>query len=154
VLTDLADDVPAIAGDRVQVQQVILNLLLNASDALGPIDDRTRQIIIKTDQDENGNARLALKDTGIGIDPAVTNKLFDAFYTTKAAGMGIGLSVSRSIIEHHGGRIWAAPNDGPGATFSFSIPPRRETVGDDPSPGAVTTPTSGSPDAERIVGDL
>jgi signal transduction histidine kinase len=124
VHADLRGNLPTIAGDRVQLQQVILNLLLNASDSLDAVDDRPRQITIKTDEDERGNVCLSLKDTGVGIDAAGAAKLFDAFYTTKAEGMGIGLSVSQSIIEHHGGRIWAAPNDGPGTTFSFSIPRR------------------------------
>ena len=139
VLTDLADNVPAIAGDRVQLQQVILNLLLNAADAVSASEERLRVITIKTDQDELGNARVALKDTGVGIDPAGASKLFDAFYTTKAGGMGIGLSVSRLIIEHHGGRIWAVPNDGPGATFSFSVPSRPAQCGDAGSQASVSS---------------
>ena len=120
--SDLASDLPPVAGDRVQLQQVILNLILNASDAMKMIEDRPRQIVVRTENDENGDVRLTVKDTGVGIDPTSINTLFDAFYTTKIGGMGIGLSVSRSIVEHHQGRIWATRNDGPGATFAFSIP--------------------------------
>jgi PAS domain S-box-containing protein len=119
---DLAQNLPPVTGDRIQLQQVILNLLLNAADALSNVEDRPRQITLRTNQDEDGNVRLIVQDTGVGIDPDNSSKIFDAFYTTKATGMGIGLSVSRSIIEHHGGRIWASANAGPGASFSFAIP--------------------------------
>ncbi len=119
---DLADDLPLVTGDRIQLQQVILNLLLNASDALGTIEDRPRQIILKTSKDDDGKVRLTVQDNGVGIDPENSAKFFDAFYTTKPTGMGIGLSVSRSIVEHHGGRIWAGANSGPGASFAFAIP--------------------------------
>ena len=121
VRTELADDLPIVMGDRVQLQQVILNLLLNASDAMSGVDDRPRQLVIRTECDGD-HVRLTVQDVGVGFAPQVVDRIFDAFYTTKSAGMGIGLSVSRSIIENHHGRLWAAPNDGPGATFSFSIP--------------------------------
>jgi signal transduction histidine kinase len=117
-----SDDLPPVVGDRVQLQQVILNLLLNASDAMKDVNDRPRRIMIKTERDEDDHVRLSVQDAGIGFDPQTVNRLFEAFYTTKSGGMGIGLSVSRSIIENHGGRLWAVPNDGPGATFAFSIP--------------------------------
>jgi signal transduction histidine kinase len=120
--TEFADDLPPVTGDRVQLQQVILNLLLNALDAMSGIDDRPRHLVIRTDRDEGERVRLSVQDVGIGVDPHAVDRLFEAFYTTKSAGMGIGLSVSRSIIESHRGRLWAAPNDGPGATFAFSIP--------------------------------
>ena len=119
---ELGDDLPPVTGDRVQLQQVILNLLLNASDAMGSVNDRPRQLIIKTERDEGDRVRLTVQDAGVGLEPQGVDKLFEAFYTTKSDGMGIGLSISRSIIESHHGRLWAAPNDGPGATFSFSIP--------------------------------
>jgi C4-dicarboxylate-specific signal transduction histidine kinase len=119
---ELANDLPVVTGDRVQLQQVILNLLRNASDAMSGVDDRPRQLLIKTRQDGDGGVRLSVQDTGAGFEPESMNKLFDAFYTTKSGGMGIGLSVSRSIIEKHNGSLWATRNDGPGATFSFSIP--------------------------------
>jgi len=119
---ELADDLPFVTGDRVQLQQVILNLLANASDAMSTVDDRPRKLLIKTEQDEGDRVRLTVQDAGVGFDPQTAGRLFDAFYTTKDDGMGIGLSVSRSIIESHHGRLWAAPNDGPGTTFSFSVP--------------------------------
>ena len=120
--TELADDLPPVTGDRVQLQQVILNLLRNASDAMSGVEDRPRQLVIRTERDEGDRVRLTVQDAGVGFDPQAADRLFDAFYTTKSDGMGIGLSVSRSIIESHQGRLWATPNDGPGATFSFSIP--------------------------------
>jgi C4-dicarboxylate-specific signal transduction histidine kinase len=127
VQQELADGLPLVAGDRVQLQQVILNLLRNASDAMSTIDDRPRDLLIRTESDDNDQVRLSVKDVGIGFEPQATDKLFEAFYTTKNEGMGIGLSVSRSIIERHHGRLWAMPNNGPGVTFSFSIPCRAES---------------------------
>jgi PAS domain S-box-containing protein len=121
--SDFDEDLPTVMGDRVQLQQVILNLLLNASDAMNDIADRPRLVVIKTEPYEGNHVRLTVKDAGVGLEPENVGKLFDAFYTTKNSGMGIGLSVSRSIIESHHGRLWAMPNeDEPGATFSFSIP--------------------------------
>lgn len=122
---EFADDLPVVAGDRVQLQQVILNLLKNASDAMSTVDDRPRHLRIRTERETGGQVRLTVQDAGVGLDPQGMDRLFEAFYTTKNDGMGIGLSVSRSIIERHQGRLWGAPNDGPGATFSFSIPPRQ-----------------------------
>ena len=119
---ELADDLPLIAGDRVQLQQVILNLLRNGSDAMSTVEDRPRQLVIRTEREDGDLVRLTVQDAGIGFDPQAADRLFDAFYTTKGDGMGIGLSVSRSIIERHHGRLWATLNDGPGAAFSFSIP--------------------------------
>jgi signal transduction histidine kinase len=131
VRTELGGELPRVQGDRVQLQQVILNLLLNASDAMSGVDDRPRQLVIRTERDEEDRVRLSVRDTGVGFEPQGVDRLFDAFYTTKSSGMGIGLSVSRSIIESHKGRLWATPNDGPGVTFSFSIPcgPRDVTTG-------------------------
>ncbi len=122
--TEFADGLPCITGDRVQFQQVIRNLIQNASDAMNGIDDRPRRLVIRTELDQGDSVRLTVKDAGVGLEPQGLNKLFDAFYTTKTDGMGIGLAVSRSIIESHRGRIWAVPNDAPGlgAAFSFSIP--------------------------------
>jgi len=119
---ELADNLPPVNGDRVQLQQVILNLLRNGSDAMSGIDDRPRQLVVSTTRDEDERVRVTVRDVGVGLDPENTDKLFDAFYTTKSGGMGIGLSVSRSIVERHHGRLWVEPNDGPGATFTFSIP--------------------------------
>jgi PAS domain S-box-containing protein len=120
--SELADHLPLVTGVRVQLQQVILNLLRNASDAMSTIDDRPRELLIRTERDEGDRVLLSVKDAGIGFDPQTADRLFETFYTTKNDGMGVGLSVSRSIIESHQGRLWATLNDGPGATFSFSIP--------------------------------
>jgi C4-dicarboxylate-specific signal transduction histidine kinase len=128
--SELADNLPAITGDRIQLQQVILNLLRNASDAMADVHDRPRQLLVETEREDGDRVRVSVRDAGVGVDPQSINKLFDAFYTTKSDGMGIGLSVSRSIIEGHQGRLWAESNDGPGATFSFSIPSGRKSVTD------------------------
>jgi PAS domain S-box-containing protein len=122
VRLELSGDLPPVAGDRVQLQQVVLNLLLNAADAMNDVDDRPRELRITTGRDADDQARLSMCDSGIGIDAQDASRLFDPFYTTKTGGMGMGLWVSRSIIESHGGRLWATPNDGKGATFSFTIP--------------------------------
>jgi len=119
---ELADNLPPVTGDRVQLQQVILNLLLNAADAMRDIDDRPRDLLVSTTRDEGERVRVTVRDVGVGLDPENADKLFDAFYTTKSSGMGIGLSVSRSIVERHHGRLWVERNNGPGATFTFSIP--------------------------------
>ena len=120
--TELASELPVVKGDRVQLQQVVLNLLRNASDAMSAVNDRPRHMAITTEREDGDRVRLTVQDAGVGLDPQAMDRLFEAFYTTKNEGMGMGLSISRSIIERHHGRLWAAPNDGPGATFSFSIP--------------------------------
>jgi signal transduction histidine kinase len=120
--SEFADNLPRVTGDHVQLQQVILNLLRNGSDAMVGVDDRPRQLLVRTERENGDRVRVIVRDAGVGVDPQSMDKLFDSFYTTKSSGMGIGLSVSRSIIERHHGRLWAEPNDGPGATFSFSIP--------------------------------
>ena len=119
---ELDDDPLLVTGDRVQLQQVILNLVRNASDAMCGVNERLRHLLVRTEREEDRGARLVVKDTGVGLDAQAIERLFDAFYTTKSDGMGMGLSVSRSIVESHGGRLWAEANDGPGATFSFFIP--------------------------------
>jgi PAS domain S-box-containing protein len=125
----LADDLPVVAGDRIQLQQVILNLLRNASDAMSEVHDRLRQLRIETALERQGeNVRVTIRDMGVGLPAQSLDSLFDAFHTTKSGGMGIGLFVSRSIIERHNGRLWAEPNHGtPGATFCFSIPRGQDT---------------------------
>ena len=120
--TQLADPLPPVTGDRVQLQQVILNLLRNGSDAMRTVDDRPRELLFRTEVEEGDRVRLSVQDAGIGFEQQSLDRLFQTFYTTKNDGMGIGLSVSRSIIENHHGRLWATPNEGPGVTFSFSIP--------------------------------
>jgi PAS domain S-box-containing protein len=119
---DFAAGLPFVLGDRIQIQQVILNLIRNGSDAMRTVEDRPRELLIKTESDESLGVRLSVRDTGVGIDPKAEEKLFEAFYTTKSDGMGIGLCVSRSIMERHQGHLWAIRNGGPGATFIFSIP--------------------------------
>ena len=120
--SELSEDIPPVNGDRIQLQQVILNLLRNASDAMTSVDDRPRELLIRTERCDEDCVRLTVKDVGIGFAPEARDQLFEAFYSTKKDGMGIGLSVSRSIIEAHRGRLWATSNDGPGASFFFSIP--------------------------------
>ena len=126
--SELASDLPVVIGDRIQLQQVILNLLTNASDAMLAVDDRPRELLIRTELDEDGLVRVTVRDSGVGFDPRNAEKLFTSFYTTKPQGMGIGLSVSRSIIQSHHGRIRAVVNEGPGATFSFAIPRSPESL--------------------------
>jgi PAS domain S-box-containing protein len=118
---EFSDRLPIVHGDRVQLQQVILNLLRNASDAMSSVEDRPRQVVLRTEL-EGEHVRLLVQDSGVGFTPEVASKMFESFYTTKSDGMGVGLSVSRSIIEANHGRLWATPNEGPGATFAFSIP--------------------------------
>jgi signal transduction histidine kinase len=128
VRTELAADLQSVTADRVQLQQVVLNLLRNAVDAMKTVEDRPRDLLIRTEREEGDSVRLSVTDAGVGFDPQTTDKLFEAFYSTKNEGMGVGLSVSRSIIENHQGRLWAVLNDGPGATFSFSVPCRPHTT--------------------------
>ena len=120
--TEFAGNLPPVIGDRVQLQQVILNLVRNASDAMSTVNDRPRELTVRSERDQDDCVRLTIKDTGVGFGQEVPDGLFQAFYTTKNDGMGIGLSISRSIIEAHHGRLSATVNDGPGATFSFAIP--------------------------------
>ena len=120
--TELVDQLPLVTADRVQLQQVIINLLRNGADAMSDVHDRPRELLFKTEVDEGYCVRLSVRDAGTGFESQTLEQLFRSFFTTKTDGMGIGLSVSRSIIENHGGRLWATQNDGPGVTFSFSIP--------------------------------
>jgi PAS domain S-box-containing protein len=140
---ELADDLPPALGDRIQLQQVILNLLRNAADAMSTIDNRSRELLVRTERDGN-RVRLSVKDSGVGFAPQVADKIFEAFYTSKTDGMGIGLSISRSIIEAHQGRLWATPNDGPGSTFSFSIPCKHEGLADAEIRVSSADPSAGS----------
>jgi PAS domain S-box-containing protein len=120
--TEFAAELPFVTGDRIQLQQVILNLLRNGSDAMSAVDDRPRELRFTTEVEEGNCVRLSVRDAGVGFEPQALDRLYQSFYTTKSDGMGIGLSVSRSIIENHRGRLWATPNDGLGVTFSFSLP--------------------------------
>jgi signal transduction histidine kinase len=151
VRAELADGLPPVTGDRVQLQQVVLNLLLNASEAMSGVEDRPRQLVVRTERNDGDRVRLAVQDSGIGVDTRNLERLFEAFYTTKTGGMGIGLSVSRSIIESHHGRLWAAPNDGPGATFSFFVPLASERETPTHTPGARSE--AALTDVEHVVRD-
>jgi len=148
VRAELAEDLPLIMGDRVQLQQVILNLLLNAADAMSGVDDRPRQAVIRTERLDSESVSLTVQDVGVGLDAQSAEKLFEAFYTTKSDGMGIGLSISRSIIENHGGRLWARPNDGPGVTFAFSVPYTSE--GEPAAPGPAQQSAAADPQATMV----
>jgi PAS domain S-box-containing protein len=144
---ELDNDHPLlVTGDRVQLQQVIMNLVRNAADAMSEVSDRPRDLLVKAYPEEDGRARVIVKDAGVGFEPQSTERLFDAFYTTKSGGMGIGLSLSRSIIENHGGQLWAEANDGPGATFSFFIPRQATSAAD---AAVFTRPTRGAHDLVR-----
>ena len=120
--TEFADNLSPVLGDRVQLQQVVLNLIMNGIEAMSTVGERRRELIIRTQDDEADQVRVTVQDTGIGLDPQSMERIFDAFYTTKSGGMGMGLSISRSIVDNHGGRLWAVPNDGPGTAFHFTVP--------------------------------
>jgi NO-binding membrane sensor protein with MHYT domain len=120
--TELAPALPPVLGDRVQLQQVVINLLMNGVEAMEPITDRPREILIRSQRHEAGQVNVAVLDSGIGIDSETAEKLFSAFFTTKPSGMGMGLSISRSIIRAHGGRLWVSPNPDHGAAFQFTVP--------------------------------
>jgi PAS domain S-box-containing protein len=119
--TELAADLPPVMGDRVQLQQVLMNLILNGIEAVSVVEDRPRDLVIRTQRSEGYQVRIDVQDSGIGFDPTIAERIFDSFYTTKPGGLGMGLSISRSIVESHGGRLWAASNDGPGSTFQFTL---------------------------------
>jgi PAS domain S-box-containing protein len=121
VSTHLAGDLPRVLGDAVQLQQVVLNLLLNGLDAMSDVDDRPRELMIRTEKEGADHVHVTVRDAGAGVDPEHARRMFDAFYSTKPEGLGMGLSISRTIVEHHGGRLWAVPNDGHGTTFHFTV---------------------------------
>ena len=123
---DLAPTLPAVLGDRVQLQQVIINLIVNGMEAMAPVTDRSRELVVRSQLDDSGQVLVAVEDSGVGIDPENAKQLFNAFFTTKSSGMGMGLSICRSIIENHGGRLWASRNAGPGATFQFTLQSSQE----------------------------
>jgi signal transduction histidine kinase len=124
--TELAPALPVILGDRVQLQQVIINLVMNGIEAMYPVTDRPRELVIRSRQDETQHALISVTDCGVGISAEHANRLFNAFFTTKSSGLGMGLSICRSIVEAHGGRLSASGNEGPGATFQFVLPLHRE----------------------------
>ena len=122
VQTRFADKLDSVQGDRVQVQQVVLNLVLNAIDAMGSVDAGVRELVISTEQSQTNDILVAVRDSGPGIDPESLERVFEAFYTTKSGGMGMGLSICQSIIDAHGGRLWAEANEPRGAIFCFTVP--------------------------------
>jgi C4-dicarboxylate-specific signal transduction histidine kinase len=119
---ELATDLPRVRGDRVQLQQVILNLVINGLEAIANNKNGERELSISSGIDDSKDMTIAVRDTGEGLDPANLDRVFDAFFTTKADGMGMGLAISRTIIESHGGRLWATPNSPRGAIFQFTLP--------------------------------
>jgi len=121
--TELEADLPPVAGDPVQLQQVLLNLIVNGIEAAdGRPDGGPRELVVQSERRDAGDVLVAVRDRGLGISPEESDRLFEAFYTTKPGGLGMGLSVSRSIVEAHGGRLWAAPNPGGGSIFRFTLP--------------------------------
>jgi signal transduction histidine kinase len=122
LLTELADDLPSVPGDRVQLQQVLLNLVMNGVEAMNGVEQRSLELTVKVDRGENGEVVVAVTDRGMGIKPHELDRVFKAFHTTKSASLGMGLAICRSIIEAHDGRLWAEPNIGPGTTFKFTLP--------------------------------
>ena len=119
--THLTEGALSVEADRVQLQQVVLNLILNAVEAMGSVQERPRELLISTEQDHTG-VLVAVRDSGPGIDPENIERVFEAFHTTKSSGVGMGLSICRSIIDTHGGRLWAEANEPRGAVFQFTLP--------------------------------
>jgi C4-dicarboxylate-specific signal transduction histidine kinase len=124
MLMDLAQGLPLIEGDRVQLQQVVLNLILNAIEAMSGAEEGSRELLVSTGMAEPNSVHVGVRDSGPGLAPAVLERVFDAFYTTKSGGLGMGLSICRSIVEAHGGRLWATGHTPRGAFFQFAIPAR------------------------------
>jgi signal transduction histidine kinase len=118
---ELGADLPLVMGDRVGLQKVIMKLILNGLEAMSALENRERELVIRTRSDEGDEVHVTVRDSGTGFDPKNAERIFDSFYTTKPGGLGMGLSISRSIIESHGGRLWAVSNDGPGSTFQFTL---------------------------------
>lgn len=122
VQMQLAHGLPPVQGDSVQLQQVILNLVINAIEAMSGVNEGARELLISTGKVESGDVFVAVRDSGPGLAPATLERLLEAFYTTKPSGLGLGLSICRSIIEAHGGRFWASTNEPRGAVFQFTVP--------------------------------
>ena len=122
IRTQFAEDLSPVAGDRVQLQQVVLNLVMNGIEAMSSVGERARQLVITTRDVDPDQVQVTVEDSGIGLDPDTMSRIFEPFYTTKSGGMGMGLSISRSILQSHGGRLWATAHDGPGTSFHFTLP--------------------------------
>ena len=122
IRTQFANDLAPVLGDRVQLQQVVLNLVMNAIEAMSSVSGRPRELMIHTRNMDGGQVQVTVEDSGVGLDPNTIPRIFEPFYTTKSSGMGMGLSICRSIVQNHGGRIWATANDGPGTSFHFTLP--------------------------------
>lgn len=120
--TQLGRDLPPVLGDRIELQQLLLNLFINAAEAMSAVAERPRELVVATADLDPAQVIVSVRDTGPGLDPRIGDHIFDAFYTTKPGGMGMGLSICRSIVQNHGGRLWAEANDGPGTTFRFTVP--------------------------------
>jgi PAS domain S-box-containing protein len=131
VHTELLDELPPALGDRVQLQQVIMNLILNATDAMSPVLDRPRVLRIGSQVDETGNVMISIRDSGIGIDETIRERIFTPLFSTKPTGMGMGLSICRTIVEAHGGRLWASAATPYGTDFRFAIPPATASQGNE-----------------------
>jgi C4-dicarboxylate-specific signal transduction histidine kinase len=127
VRTELADGLPFVQGDRVQLEQVILNLIINAFEAMSGINEGARELLISTGKAEEDGVFVSVRDSGPGLEPATVERLFESFYTTKPGGLGLGLSICRSIIEEHGGRLWAGTNEPRGAVFQCTVPAHPDT---------------------------
>jgi PAS domain S-box-containing protein len=138
MLTDLGDNLPKVMADSVQVQQVIMNLIMNSIDAMNEVD-RTRELTIRSHLTEDSQLTISVSDTGVGLPSEQANQIFDAFFTTKSHGLGMGLRISRSIVESHGGRLWAADNSPHGAIFSFTLPIPVESPEERPNPSDAHT---------------
>jgi len=122
VMTELDPHLPQVQGTLVQIQQVLLNLIVNALEAMGADDEGPKELLISTGKVEPGGALVAVRDSGPGLEALMLERVFESFYTTKPTGFGLGLSICRSIIEAHGGRLWASKNQRRGATFQFTLP--------------------------------
>ena len=130
IRTHFAGDVSPVAGDRVQLQQVMLNLVMNGIEAMSDVAKGPRELVITTRNVDPGQVQVTVEDSGTGLDPNAIDKVFEPFYSTKASGMGMGLSICRSILQSHGGRLWATGKDGPGTMFHFALPECREEEAD------------------------
>src|SRR6202035_3892275 len=128
VRMEFAPALPIILGDRVQLQQLIINLVMNGIEAMQSVTDRPRELVVRSGQDEPGQALISVADCGVGISAENVDRLFNPFFTTKSSGMGMGLSICRSIVEAHGGRLWATATVPHGAMFQFTLPVNADTA--------------------------